>query len=199
MVDGILQGIEQLLLARQEGSGEVECGGVVCVELTVAGEVLEESAQFLHHLAFVEGCELAPPGFFQQRCAGKEGETTGAYKHGMALVENLGAVHSVVEAMLAASHTIEESHPVADAGLVQFVTLLEDVLGGIAFVDALQRPVVAALHTERNFVHTDVAQCLQLLDGFVLDVVDARGGIHVLQVGQILAYQLQAWHQAVET
>ena len=81
--------------------------------------------------------------------------------------------------------------PVGNACLVQLRTLLEDVGRVIALVNALERPVVAALRAHRDLVEAQIAQGPQLLHRLVAQVGDAASGVDVLDVGQVLANLLQ--------
>ena len=70
-------------------------------------------------------------------------------------------------AVLASGNAIEERHPISDSCLFQFVALLQDIGRYITFIDALERPVVAALHAKGNLVLADVPESHQLLYGLV--------------------------------
>ena len=70
VVDGLLQRIEYLLLAREERAAEVERRSVVGVQLAVAVEQRQEGVQLLHQLALVEGRKLATLCFLQEWSAG---------------------------------------------------------------------------------------------------------------------------------
>ena len=81
-----------------------------------------------------------------------------------------------------ARDSVEEGHPVIDSGLLQFVALFKDILRVIAFWDSIQRPVVAALHAERNLPHTQLFQLLELFHRFIPQIGNSPGQINVLHL-----------------
>ena len=100
--------------------------------------------------------------------------------------------------MLAPGHTVQESDPIGNSRLFQFVTLLQDIGRSVPLVDALQRPVIAALHAQGDLVQADVPQSLQLFYRLVLEVGDARRGVHVLQLRQVFFDKLEPGHKILE-
>ena len=176
MFNAVTEGFENLGFTLQEvGAREVHRRSVVGVQGAIARQQFKESEQFLHQFALRQRSELATLCFFQEWSAGEERQASCANEHRLQLVENLGGVDDMLVTMLPSCHTVEERHPIRDAGLFQLMALFQDVLRGIALVDALQRPVITTLHAKRDFVHPDVLQLTKLLNGLVLDVRDSRG------------------------
>ena len=111
---------------------------MVRIEFAIAGQALQEKFQFLHQFAFRKRREFPAAGFFQERRPGEQRESAGAYQHGLQLVENFRCVDSVIFAVLAACHAVQEGDPVLDSGIFQLVALLQNIFGGVALVDAFQ-------------------------------------------------------------
>ncbi len=159
MFDAITEGFEYLGLPFQEvGACEIHRRGVVGIQFAVASQQFEEGEQFLHQFALCQRGEFTSFGFLQERSSWEECQAASAYEHRLALVEYLGGVDGMLMAVFTPCHAVEESHPILDAGLFQLLALQQDVLGGIALVDALERPVIATLHAQRDFVHSDFLQ-----------------------------------------
>ena len=164
---------------------------MVRYERTVALQVLNKQQHFLEQAALVEWVEFAALRLLEQRRAREQREPTRAHDHGVRLAEHLRGVDGVLAAVRCAGHAVQERVPVANPRLVQLGALLQDVGGMVALVDALERPVVAALSAHADLAHAEVPQRAQLLDGLVAEVGHAPRAIDVLDLGQVLVDLLQ--------
>ena len=150
VADLMLQRGDDLILpGKKIGAGEVDAGDrMVRDEIAVTGQVFHEELQFFEHLLLRERIELPALRFLEQGCPREQGQPARTDEHGLALAENLGGMKRVLPAVLPSGDAVEERHPVVDPGFLELVALLENILRVVAFMDPVQRPVIAALHAE---------------------------------------------------
>ena len=163
----------------------------------VAGQVFHKELQLLQHFPLGKRGKRAALRFLQQRRTRKQRQSAGADQHGVALAEDLRRVNGVATAVFFPRDAVQKGHPVGDAGFVQLMALLNDIRRVVALVDAFQRPIVAALHAERDLADAQLFHSLELLHRFVPNVGHAGCGIDVFNFRQILTDQLQIRQQAV--